>query len=142
MGLRDLPQRMQDKIQVTPDGHWIWTAGQTTTGYGKTTYKGLRTRKAHRVVYALLVGPVPDSLDLDHRCRIRLCVNPDCVEPVTRGENLLRSPLVGKYRSRWTECPRGHPFDEANTYRAPGTGKRACRACSHARDKYGTLEPA
>ena len=28
-----------------------------------------------------------------------------------------------------TECKRGHPFDEANTYIRPGDGARMCRAC-------------
>ena len=28
-----------------------------------------------------------------------------------------------------TECPRGHPYDEANTYRMKEHGSRYCRAC-------------
>lgn len=28
-----------------------------------------------------------------------------------------------------TRCPYGHPYDEANTYRNPRTGQRACRTC-------------
>jgi hypothetical protein len=29
-----------------------------------------------------------------------------------------------------TECPKGHPYSEANTYINPGTGGRVCRKCA------------
>jgi hypothetical protein len=38
-----------------------------------------------------------------------------------------------------THCPRGHPFDEANTYRR-ASGTRKCRAC--ARKLKGRAETA
>lgn len=31
--------------------------------------------------------------------------------------------------SRKTHCPNNHPYDDANTYRAPGTGWRQCKTC-------------
>lgn len=36
---------------------------------------------------------------------------------------------VGIRRSDRTHCPRGHAYDEANTYITPSTGARMCRAC-------------
>lgn len=64
---------------------WLWTGSRTTEGYGK-----FRTLAAHRVFYRALVGPVPPHMDLDHLCRVRHCVRPDHMEPVTHGENVRR----------------------------------------------------
>lgn len=86
------------KVQLDPvSGCWLWT-GSTTDGYGNLT-RDNKTIYAHRLTYETLVGPVPEGLDLDHLCRIRRCVNPDHMEPVTRRINILRG-----YRSREREA--------------------------------------
>lgn len=98
---------------------WIWTRS-CIRGYGQFYLDG-RNRKAHRIAYELLVGPVPDGLVLDHLCRVTRCVNPEHLEPVTVAENNRRSSLAK------TGCHRGHPYDDANTYIFRGA--RACRRC-------------
>ena len=45
---------------------------------------------AHRFAYERCVGPIPDGLDIDHKCRTRSCVQPSHLEPVTRAENVRR----------------------------------------------------
>lgn len=35
----------------------------------------------------------------------------------------------GRNNSLKTQCPRGHPYDEQNTYRYGKTSKRHCRVC-------------
>ena len=80
---------------------WIWTGKRVHNGYGTFSYRVAGKRVyhyAHRYGYEALVGPIPPGLDLDHLCRRRDCVNPDHLEPVTRRENLSRSPLV---RAHW-----------------------------------------
>jgi hypothetical protein len=42
-------------------------------------------------------------------------------------------PLKGHRNAAKTHCPKGHPFDEANTYRHGGA--RWCRACRRERAK-------
>lgn len=45
---------------------------------------------AHRVAYELWVGPIPEGMELDHRCKVRACINPAHLEPVTHAENMRR----------------------------------------------------
>ncbi len=82
------------KVEKQPDGCWLWLGARSNNGYGHTTYRGdagqLRHISAHRRAYSLLRGPIPTGLDLDHLCRVRHCVNPDHLEPVTRSLNLRR----------------------------------------------------
>lgn len=82
------------KVSVQSPGCWIWTAGTTgKTGYG-AFHDGTRSITAHKFVYELLVGPTPDGMELDHLCRVRLCCNPDHLEPVTHAVNTARG-IVG-----------------------------------------------
>lgn len=83
-----LPQRFWDKVRLEPSGCWLWTAN-TNRGYGNFTVAG-KTRKAHRISYQTFVGAIPDGLALDHLCRVRACVNPSHLEPVTWAENVRR----------------------------------------------------
>src|SRR3982751_4132914 len=54
--------------------------------YGLVSLRG-RSWAAHRVVYTLMRGPIPDGFVLDHLCGWASCVNPDHLEAVTPGEN-------------------------------------------------------
>lgn len=105
---------------------WLWTAATTREGYGTIRFNGVTTC-AHRIAYELLVGPIPQGLELDHLCRTPACVNPAHLEPVTHRENMLRGRGVAAAHASQTHCLRGHPFDEENTLRLQG--KRVCRAC-------------
>lgn len=85
-------EKIWSKILKT-DTCWLWQGKPGTTGYSKTTvYKDgkLRHTSGHRAVYELVVGPVPEGLFLDHKCGVKMCVNPDHLEPVTPGENTRR----------------------------------------------------
>lgn len=111
---------------------WIWTGGLVGGGYGQFGVTGQWHKRAHRYAYELVVGPIPDGLVLDHLCRVRCCVNPAHLEPVTQRENLMRG--LGSWNAGKTHCKRGHEFTPENTYVAPH-GKRTCRTCRNVRQR-------
>lgn len=114
-----VPPRPSDPAEC-----WLWEGYINPDGYGRLGQVG-----AHRISYELHVGPIPDGLVIDHLCRVRHCVSPDHMEPVTNRENILRG-RIGEQCLR-THCPHGHEYDEANTI-VQGDGKRRCRACRRA----------
>lgn len=126
--------RFWAKISVNDEtGCWEWTASKDTRGYSKLSVDG-KTVRAHRLVWELLRSPIPDGLQLDHRCRVRSCVRPEHLEPVDQRTNILRGIAPTAVNATKTECVNGHPFDEANTYLYPD-GKRDCRTCRRLRDR-------
>ena len=84
-------ERLERQCIPEPNsGCWLWTGAIYASGYGGLQHKG-RSQYAHRVSYEIFVGPIPNGHDIDHLCRLRLCVNPEYLQAVTRRENLLRS---------------------------------------------------
>ena len=122
-----IPQRIWDRVQ-RPDGEqgcWLIPT-RHPSGYTYARVSG-RTVALHRLFYVNLVGPVPSRLTLDHLCRVKHCVNPAHLAPVTQAENNRRGRL---HLAPVTHCKNGHPFNEANTYRS--RKQRHCRICTNA----------
>jgi len=105
---------------------WIWKGVKNPNGYGQASGDS-----AHRKIYKALVGPIPEGLQLDHLCEVKLCVNPKHLEPVTPRENTLRSEKApATINLNKTHCKHGHEFTLKNIYRSPQNPQhRECRAC-------------
>lgn len=106
------------------EGCWLWR-GYHRKKDGRPI---LGKAYAYRLVYEVLVGPIPKGLVLDHVvCDNPACVRPDHVAPVPQASNLRRIP---SFRGNWTTCIRGHSLDDAVTN---NRGQRQCRPCCRER---------
>ena len=134
--MRPLRERLLQRIIVDPSGCWLWQGSFNEDGHGVFTVylppnSEVRKRKrvAHRLMYELTIGEVDPILTLDHLCRVRACVNPAHMEPVTRVENILRGVGPTAANARKSKCLHGHDLTEDNIYRNR-RGNRHCRECA------------
>lgn len=94
------PNKPLDSLYVAEDrGYtspcWIWQRSvhgpgmKTGKGYGVIQRVGIR-KPAHQAFWEDRNGPVPEGKEIDHLCRVTVCVNPDHLEAVTHAENTRR----------------------------------------------------
>lgn len=127
-------QRFLAKIRFSQDGCWIWNASIKPNGYGqfqmgrKTDVGNRSSDPAHRVSYSFFVGEIPEGLQIDHLCRVPLCVNPSHLEVVTQRENILRGESISAQYARETHCKRGHEKTPENTLYYKGRPVQ-CKLC-------------
>lgn len=110
--------------EVMPNGCWRFLGGQYPSGYGRATFRG-KKGYAHRLMYRLLVGPIPAGMTIDHLCVYRLCVNPSHMEVFTHGENARRARL--RMNEARNLCGKGlHAWDENKKQHASGWRCEVC----------------
>lgn len=118
----------RDRYVPEPNtGCWLWLGFVGTDGYGRVSFrtpKGV-SRSAHRFFYTMRYGEIPLNLQIDHKCRVRSCVNPDHLEAVSARENVLRGIGLTANNARKLKCPNGHEYG----YRKIGNRSRAARYC-------------
>lgn len=113
----------------------VFRGTKTQKGYGQISIKN-KSVLVHRLVWEREIGPIPKGLEVDHQCRVKSCCNVDHLRIVTQKVNLTEN-VVGscwQLEAAKTHCPRGHPYDEANTYYQVRKNRkgpaRCCRACN------------
>lgn len=125
-------ERFLSFVEICADGCHRWTGCIDQQGYGKfkvgsTTLGTARTVLTHKWYYEYTNGPVPDGLELDHKCRQHDCVNLDHIEPVTRRINQKRGTNGRQFPLCAAEL---HAMEGANLI-IRRDGKRNCRACKN-----------
>lgn len=76
--IKPLEFRFWKKVLKT-DSCWLWTGAKTPYGYGlfyPNGRKGNRVR-AHRLMWELTFGVIPQEMSVLHKCDNTSCVNPD-----------------------------------------------------------------
>lgn len=118
-------------VRVPETGCLRWMGPKNSNGYGRIG----PYRYVHREAYEIAFGPIPEGHEVDHvwdrGCRFRDCIEPTHLEAVTGATNKRRNLRIVEQVAR-DECPKGHPYDEANTYVKDGS--RNCRRCGNERD--------
>jgi hypothetical protein len=119
---------LSDRYIPEPNsGCWLWLGSTDEKGYALMRHRkplgGWTTGRVHRLSYEAVYGAIPVGLVLDHKCRVRCCINPAHLEPVTNAENIRRG-LAGINSASKTHCPQGHPYSGLDH-----KGARICRKC-------------
>jgi hypothetical protein len=134
---KDAARRFDVKVLKDTSGCWLWQGTTNKDGYGV-----YRNAGAHRWAYEHFIGPIPEGLEIDHLCRVRNCVNPEHMEPVTHVENVRRgdyskngAALVALHTQK-THCPQGHAYTPDNLVPSDwARGVRRCRVCAAAKSR-------
>lgn len=111
-----------------------WPRGVAAkTGYGRCYNPADgKTWYAHRLAWVQQVGPIPEGMQLDHKCKNRKCVNVAHLRLVSHAENVAgeNSESPSARNKRKTHCIHGHAFTPENIFvvsTRPNT--RNCRTC-------------
>ena len=133
-----LNEALDGRSRASDGGCLIWTgnvAGPEPYQYGVLTFGGKKLY-AHRVAYEVAKGAIPEGMDVDHICHVRLCVNADHLRPASRKQN--SENLAGSHANSHTGV-RGVTYD-ANR------GQYRARVKHHYREihvgRYDTLNEA
>lgn len=92
------PPHFVSRLRFVETGCWLWTGWtwrnpkypEHAYGQFKLWNPSTKTRKtlqAHRFSYSTIKGPIPEGYEVDHICRVKLCVNPEHLRVVTHREN-------------------------------------------------------
>jgi hypothetical protein len=77
--------RFWSKVDQSGDC-WLWQAAKDRHGYGRFTLAG-KVQRAHRLAYEMFHGPIPDGMEIDHRCHTKHCVQPGHLRLATGKQN-------------------------------------------------------
>lgn len=120
-----MTDRFWVKVDVQgQDDCWPWTASTQPSGYGQMRWAG-KICLAHRLAWSLVNGPIPDGMQVNHRCHNKLCCNTAHMELLSIEAHGLDSAIIawGTLGDEST-CRRGH-----TGYRRKYGKKWACLMC-------------
>ncbi len=123
---KTLLRALEDLSMPEPNsGCYLWIGALNSKGYGKIgTRRDCKETLAHRASYRHHKGVIPEGFDVDHRCHVRCCINPDHLEAVPHLVNVRRSDNFNRLKKH---CKNGHEFVGNNIY--VWKGYRHCRTC-------------
>jgi hypothetical protein len=116
-------------VRFVENGCWLWSGFRVPNGYGLFSPGGREhSVYAHRWAYQHFVGPIPQGLEVAHRCGEPGCVNPMHLGAITHRENLFDTATSTRCNAEKTHCKHGHEYTQENTI-CTREGWRQCRKC-------------
>lgn len=98
-GIKHRPdiERLINKTFFEPNcGCWLFIGHPTHNGYGLLMNPQGKVTTAHRVSWELHRGPIPEGMQVLHKCDIRCCVNPDHLFLGTNNDNIKDKVLKNR----------------------------------------------
>ena len=81
-------ERFEDGYMPEPNsGCWLWIRSGNEQGYG-SFWLNKRGMAAHRASWILHRGPIPEGMQICHKCDVPSCVNPDHLFLGTQQDNM------------------------------------------------------
>lgn len=132
--LRDL-QRFWNKVLIPSKSStiscWEWIGCKNNiNGYG-TFWLQKSMMSAHRAAFLFTGHCLPKDLVVDHKCKNKICVNPDHLRAVTNRINSIENSVgPTAINAAKTHCIRGHELVGDNLSGPTKDGRRRrCKAC-------------
>ena len=123
-----------ERVRKLPSGCWEWV-GYWSRRDGKPNTPMFYWEGKNQPITRLLKQPGPGEIVV-RTCRYNRCVNPDhltCVVPEDVGKHFQGEYGPGSFQRQKKFCPKGHPYNEENTYihrRSDGRVWRRCKLCA------------
>ncbi len=138
-------ERVLSYIEDNAEGCRPWTGYIAPNGYGMIAIGG-KSHTAHRVVYQMFVGEIPEGMQIHHLCHWedqscdkkgdcphRACCNIEHLRAVSPLENLMEGHTIVQFNATKTHCIRGHELTPDNVRLSPSHGWRYCKICDKIR---------
>jgi hypothetical protein len=93
--MKTTEERFEEKVDRSGACH-LWTAAKTLDGYGQVRVNCL-LQLAHRRAWEVANGPIPDGLQVLHRCDVRACVRVEHLFLGTNDDNVRDKVEKGRH---------------------------------------------
>lgn len=91
-------ERFWNLVEVrSEDECWPWKGSHINSGYGRFRLsRSEGSMLSHRYSYSVTNGPIPEGMNVLHRCDNRTCCNPQHLFLGTQSDNLLDASRKGR----------------------------------------------
>lgn len=100
---KEIPYEVKARRYKVVGECWEYTGTISLSGYGQFYHRG-KSIRAHRAMYEIVNGEIPDGLLVCHTCDNRKCVNPSHLYAGTAADNYNDARERGRLNTPQGEC--------------------------------------